>query len=533
MVARHRSATSRLQIWVIDSGASHNYSNNIGDFRKALLTETTMLIKLGDNNRVQANKKGIVRLKGIDIEAFFVPEFRISLLSISQLNTSGLTATFKSGVCSITDSHGKSVLKGGLEHGLYTLTIEGSAYVSELRSYNSKTRHSNSIDIWHQQFGHLNYVDVKHILETTLKTPWKLSDSVSLCQTCIQTKQQQHVTHTPSSCTSIPFELIHSDLCGLIKGSIGGSQYYLVYIDDCTRYTEVYFLVMKSAEEISAKLQNYQAWVEARSFRIKRFRCDNGSGEYNNSVFRALLGEKGISYEPAPPYTQHKNGVAERMIRTLNTKVRSMMWEVKVPSKFWPEAIRRACYLHGRSPTTSLSGNRSPFEALFGTVPPIEHLHRFGCRVFNHIPPSQRNEKKFGSRSNPSMMLGYVHNTTKIWRIWDFNSGKSERVVECSSVVFDEQEDMFTSSIGEREENVEFPDHTGEPQQVDETTVEGTDNTLGMQEADSKSMNPKILRSPCFCSWSERKISRCQRPIEAGGEIYPSWSEEAAVAHGC
>jgi len=276
MVATHRSATSRLGTWVIDSGASHNYSNNIRDFRKASLTETKMLIKLGDNSTVHANKKGIVRLKGIDIEAFFVPEFRISLLFVSQLDTSGLRATFKSGVCSITDSHGKSVLKGGLENGLYTLTIEGSAYVSELRSYNRKTRHSNSIDIWHQRFGHLNYIDVKRILETTLKTPWKLPDSVSLCQTWIQTKQQQRIAYTPSSRTSIPFELIHSYLCGPIKGSIGGSQYYIVYIDDCTRYTEVYFLVTKSAEEISAKFQNYQTWVEAREFRIKRFRCDNG-----------------------------------------------------------------------------------------------------------------------------------------------------------------------------------------------------------------------------------------------------------------
>ena len=70
-----------------------------------MLTETKMLIKLRDNRTVHANKKGIVRLKGVDIEAFFVPEFRISLLSVSQLDTSGLTVTFKSGVCSITDSH--------------------------------------------------------------------------------------------------------------------------------------------------------------------------------------------------------------------------------------------------------------------------------------------------------------------------------------------------------------------------------------------------------------------------------------------
>jgi len=56
------------------------------------------------------------------------------------------------------------------------------------------------------------------------------------------------------------------------------------------------------------------------------------------------------------------------------------------------------------------------------------------------------------------MMLGYVHNMTKIWRIWDFNSGKVGREVECSSVVFDENENAFASSTGEREETVEFPD---------------------------------------------------------------------------
>jgi len=56
------------------------------------------------------------------------------------------------------------------------------------------------------------------------------------------------------------------------------------------------------------------------------------------------------------------------------------------------------------------------------------------------------------------MMLGYVHNTTKIWRIWDFNSGKAGRAVECSSVVFDENEDAFLSFTGEQVETVEFLD---------------------------------------------------------------------------
>jgi len=280
-----------------------------------------------------------------------------------------------------------------------------------------------------------------------------------LCQTCVETKQQQHVIRTKSSRSPTPFELIHSDLCGPMKHSIGGAQFYIIYIDDCTRYTEVYFLITKSADEISAKFQAYQAWVKARGFQIKRFRCDNGSGEYNNSLFLGILRESGITYEPSPPYTQHKNGVAERMIRTLNTKARSMMRDGNVPIRFWPEAIRTACYLHRRSPTSSLSENRSPHEALFGTVPQIKHLRRFGCKVYKHVPPAQRPEKKFGSRSNICMMLGYVHDTTKIWRIWDFKSGRSGKAVECSSLIFQEEENAHGRSVEEREcEDVGFPE---------------------------------------------------------------------------
>ena len=59
------------------------------------------------------------------------------------------------------------------------------------------------------------------------------------------------------------------------------------------------------------------------------------------------------------------------------------------------------------------------------------------------------------------MMLGYVHNTTKIWRIWDFKLGRTGRAVECSSVVFDEEENAHTE---EQKEVIEFPDTTDEVQ---------------------------------------------------------------------
>jgi len=86
---------------------------------------------------------------------------------------------------------------------------------------------------------------------------------------------------------------------------------------------------------------------------------------------------------------------------------------------------------------------------LFGTVHQIKHLRRFGYKVNKHITPAQRLEKKFGSRSNVCMMLGYVHHTTKIWRIWDFKSGRSGKAVECSSLIFQEEENAHGRSVEE------------------------------------------------------------------------------------
>jgi len=96
---------------------------------------------------------------------------------------------------------------------------------------------------------------------------------------------------------------------------------------------------------------------------IARFRCDNGRGEYDNRLFREILRVLGISFEPAPPYTQHKNGKSERMIQTLVTKAHSMLIDAKLPTAMWAEAISTAAYLHERSPSWPLL-HKTPYEML-------------------------------------------------------------------------------------------------------------------------------------------------------------------------
>jgi len=254
-----------------------------------------MIIKLGDDHQIQAKKKGSVGLGGVDIEAFFVPEFRISLLYVSQLGSQGYTTTFRTGRCSIANAKAKKVLSANLEDGLYTLSTDRLVHISEIRTRRTAP-HSHTVNMWDRHLAHLNHQDLRQLLESSgecIMDPMDVEppitvDSVDkpdkpcwetprLYLTCIHTKQQQHVIRTKAFRTSTLFELVHSDLCGHMKHSIGGAQRYIIYIDDCTRYTEVYFLITKTVEEISAKFQHYQAWVETQGFHIKCFRSDNGS----------------------------------------------------------------------------------------------------------------------------------------------------------------------------------------------------------------------------------------------------------------
>jgi hypothetical protein len=81
-------------------------------------------------------------------------------------------------------------------------------------------------------------------------------------------------------------------------------------------------------------------------YEVKRFRCDNGHGEYDNKTFRLVLAACGTIYEPCPPYAHHKNGMAEHMIQTITEKSCSMIIDSQAPVVFSGEAVNTTVYLH-------------------------------------------------------------------------------------------------------------------------------------------------------------------------------------------
>jgi transposase InsO family protein len=482
--------------WAVDSAATDHMCNNQKSFTGPLIPKVTT-IRLGDHSEIKSLAYGNINLNtNTIIQALYVPQFRISLLSIRQLDKEGWISTFGDGKATLYNPRDNTQIIAPSIDNLYRLKVndnnEAAALMVSTRSRtkaktleiedktNEETqtqqtepqetqqpeapvrkKGADSLQTWHRRFAHLHSAALKKVIDhTTLKIgKLKLNDPDGPCDVCVRAKHTRKFERRKVPRASAPFELIHSDLCGPLKPSCGGATYYIIYIDDYTRYVEVYFLRSKSAEEIMAKFKIFHAWVKTQGYVIKRFRCDNGRGEFNNTAFTDALGLLGINYEPAPPYTQHMNGTAERMIRTLNAKGRCMMLDAELPMRFWAESIKTACYIHRRTPTSSLPKNISPHEALFGVKPAVHHLKRFGCTVYKHIPKEQR-EGKFNDRSKACMMLGYVHNTTKIWRIWDFGNGhyKQGRAVECSSAIFNEHENAYARHLKEDKPGNDNPD---------------------------------------------------------------------------
>jgi hypothetical protein len=106
-------------------------------------------------------------------------------------------------------------------------------------------------------------------------------------------------------------DIIHSDVCEqMTVQSLSNSIYYILFRDDYSRKTWIYFL--KTKDDVFNKFQEFKALVENLSERkIKILRSDNG-GEYTSKEFKYFCREVGIKREITTPYNPQHNGVAKR-----------------------------------------------------------------------------------------------------------------------------------------------------------------------------------------------------------------------------
>lgn len=77
--------------------------------------------------------------------------------------------------------------------------------------------------------------------------------------------------------------------------SIGGSKYYMLFVDDCSRMAFVYFL--KAKDEAFTHFKTFKSLVDHQpNKKIRVLRMDNGL-EFCSNAFENYLQNAGIIYQ--------------------------------------------------------------------------------------------------------------------------------------------------------------------------------------------------------------------------------------------
>ena len=430
---------------MVDSDASSHTTHKREYFAKYRSFITPEKVALGDGRVVEAVGVGNIQLKmlfkvsntkkAVMYDVLHVPKLACNLFSVQEAAKKGNTIKFDQSRCWIRGSKGTLQGMGSLAGKLYHLKCnvitgkENATVVSE---------DLPDVDLWHQRLGYLNR-QLNTLVDRDLVSGIKLSTAskLSFCEGCVDGKMQRKpfktVTHQQSK---RKLELIHSDVCGPLQvESIGGSRYFVTFIDDFSRCVSVFFIKHKT--EVFEKFKLFETMVTKECGElIMKLRTDNGD-EYMSKEFQSYLTSKGIERQLTVPHSPQQNGVAEWLNHTLMESARTMLSHSNLPNKFWAEAVATAAYLRNRSTTSANEEQLTPFGKWYGHKPNISHLKVFGCAAYCHVPAIER--RKLDKKAQRMCFIGCSKNP-KGYRVINLNTNK---VVTRRDVVFNETDFRF------------------------------------------------------------------------------------------
>jgi transposase InsO family protein len=194
------------------------------------------------------------------------------------------------------------------------------------------------------RLAHIHYRALPALGKMVTSLPEIQIQHKGVCRGCALGKNVKGSFLSSDNISKEILDLINSDVCGpMTVATLNGYLYYVLFIDDHSRKTWIYFL--KTKDGVLARFQEFKAQVENLTGRkIKVLRSYNG-GEYTSKDFNKFCIEAGINMEYTIPYNPHQNGVAERKNKTINKATKSMIHDQILPMIMWEEACMTSVYV--------------------------------------------------------------------------------------------------------------------------------------------------------------------------------------------
>ena len=151
----------------------------------------------------------------------------------------------------------------------------------------------SDINLWHNRIGHVNYQRFQYLQSKKIVfgLPKFNDQKAQICEPCQLGKQNRLPFTNECNRSRNKLNLIHSDVWGPTHNvNLGGSRYFVPFIDDYTRHTWIYLIEKK----------------------IKLFEClqSDGRKEYFSGQFNGYLQQMGIWRKFSCRYTPEQNTIA-------------------------------------------------------------------------------------------------------------------------------------------------------------------------------------------------------------------------------
>ncbi|CAI5949163.1 unnamed protein product [Closterium sp. NIES-64] len=294
--------------------------------------------------------------------------------------------------------------------------------------------------LWHHRLGHPSLPRLRGMASRVLVSglPQSLPPLPSgpgpSCVPCVEGRLRAAPHSSQFPPTEAPLQTLHMDVWGPapVRGQ-GHERYFLLVVDDYSRYTSVFPLRSKGAvTEVlidwirEARLQLRKSF--GSDFPVLRLHSDRG-GEFSSCLLRDYCRAQGIRQTFTLPDSPQQNGIAERRIGMVMDVARTSMMHAAAPHFLWPFAVRYAAHQLNLHPRVSRPA-MSPVLLWTGKVGDASVFRVWGSRGFVR----DLSADKLSPRAAPCVFLGFPPDAPG----WQFYHPSSRRVLSSQDVTFDE-----------------------------------------------------------------------------------------------
>ncbi|CAI7738742.1 unnamed protein product [Closterium sp. NIES-54] len=294
--------------------------------------------------------------------------------------------------------------------------------------------------LWHHRLGHpsvqrLRAMHSRYLVSGLPRVLPPLPPSPAPpCLPCVEGRQRAAPHSSSFPPTTAPLQTLHMDVWGpaRVRGQ-GQERYFLIVVDDYSRYTMVFPLRTKGEvpDVLIPWIRRARLQLTERfhsDFPVLRLHCDRG-GEFSSDLLAAYCAEHGIEQSFTLPASPQQNGIAERRIGLVMEVARTSFIHAAAPHFLWPFAVRYAAHQLNLWPRVSLP-ETSPTLLWTGEVGDASRFRVWGSRAFVRDSSAD----KLSSRAVPCVFLGFVSDAPG----WQFYHATSRRVLPSQDFTFDE-----------------------------------------------------------------------------------------------